>query len=112
MTVVVVRHKTAASEQLPAPLAAAPVEQTHGEDGFSFRTPTGRSAPAMGIGPVEPILTGQPAPRGRRKPAKSRQQQLPLEILSRGRFDKIEPTLHHGEDLDVPTFTRRNMPLN
>jgi len=27
-------------------------------------------------------------------------------------FDKSEPTLHHGEDLDVPTFIRRGVPLN
>jgi hypothetical protein len=26
---------------------------------------------------------------------------------SRGRFDKAEPTIEDGEDLDVPTFMRR-----
>jgi len=40
------------------------------------------------------------------------QQQLPLVAVSKGKFDKGEPTLHAGEDLDVPTFLRRNMILN
>ena len=40
------------------------------------------------------------------------QGQLPLQIVSKGRFEKSEPTIHHGEDLDVPTFLRRGMPLN
>jgi cell division protein FtsZ len=40
------------------------------------------------------------------------QQQLPLVPVSKGRFDKGEPNLHNGEDLDVPTFLRRNLILN
>ena len=43
---------------------------------------------------------------------KMRQTQLPLEIISRGRFDKSEPTIHQGEDLDVPTYIRRGISLN
>jgi cell division protein FtsZ len=51
-------------------------------------------------------------PRARRPGSKAVQTQLPLTIVSKGRFDKSEPTLHHGEDLDVPTFLRRGVPLN
>jgi cell division protein FtsZ len=40
------------------------------------------------------------------------QAQLPLQIVSKGRFEKSEPTIHHGENLDVPTFLRRGMPMN
>lgn len=43
---------------------------------------------------------------------KMRQGQLPLEIVSKGRFEKSEPTIHQGEDLDVPTFMRRGVQLN
>jgi cell division protein FtsZ len=50
--------------------------------------------------------------RPRRANSKPIQTQLPLTIVSKGRFDKSEPTLHHGEDLDVPTFLRRGVPLN
>jgi cell division protein FtsZ len=41
-----------------------------------------------------------------------RQSQLPLEIVSKGRFEKSEPTLHQGQDLDVPTYIRRGIALN
>ena len=41
-----------------------------------------------------------------------RQGMLPLEVVSRGRFEKSEPTLHRGEDLDIPTYIRRGTPLN
>ena len=54
-----------------------------------------------------------PRPRSRRPGAnKAVQGQLPLTIYSKGRFDKSEPTLHRGEDLDIPTFMRRGVALN
>ncbi|MGV3773705.1 MAG: cell division protein FtsZ, partial [Verrucomicrobiales bacterium] len=53
---------------------------------------------------------------GRGKARKAGQQwkqgQLNLEIISRGRFEKSPPTIHQGEDLDVPTYIRRGLPLN
>jgi cell division protein FtsZ len=42
---------------------------------------------------------------------KPKQETLALEGVSRGRFDKSEPTLYNGEDLDVPTFIRRAVSL-
>jgi hypothetical protein len=32
-------------------------------------------------------------------------------VRNRGRFDRGEPTLYNGEDLDVPTFIRRAVSL-
>lgn len=52
------------------------------------------------------------APRGGKKTSGLRQGQLPLEIVNKGRFDKSEPTLYDGQDLDVPTYIRRNVVLN
>ncbi len=52
------------------------------------------------------------AGRQRKTQPRFRQAQLPLEIVSKGRFDKSEPTIHKGEDLDVPTYIRRGMALN
>jgi cell division protein FtsZ len=52
------------------------------------------------------------APQKRKGNAKPVQTQLPLTIVSKGRFDKSEPTKRNGEDLDVPTFLRRGVPLN
>jgi cell division protein FtsZ len=50
--------------------------------------------------------------RARKGDSKMRQTQLPLAIVSKGRFDKSEPTIHKGEDLDIPTYLRRGVPLN
>lgn len=51
-------------------------------------------------------------PRARKGGNKPVQTQLPLTIVSKGRFDKSEPTKHNGEDLDVPTFIRRGISMN
>jgi cell division protein FtsZ len=76
-------------------------------------------------------VAGPPEPAGREemlfsvpsktvsKPAKksaisSKQTQgtLALDTVQRGRFDKSEPTIVAGEDLDVPTFLRKGIKLN
>jgi len=41
-----------------------------------------------------------------------KQATLPLDIVNRGRFDKSEPTIHKGKDLDLPTYVRRGVSLN
>ena len=92
--------------------------------------PSVAAAPAEGAGdglPVNPrfdrrALSTPPlhqreaaAPRNgrvRRDKDKMFQTQLPLAIVSKGRFDKSEPTIHKGEDLDIPTYLRRGVPLN
>ncbi|MGA2180124.1 MAG: cell division protein FtsZ [Verrucomicrobiota bacterium] len=50
--------------------------------------------------------------RARKSNPKMRQAQLSLAIISKGRFDKSEPTIHKGEDLDIPTYVRRGVALN
>ncbi|MBC8094772.1 MAG: hypothetical protein H7Y43_03060 [Akkermansiaceae bacterium] len=70
--------------------------------------------PAMSAEKMEQ-LAGRSAgssARARKAASRLRQTQLPLEIISKGRFDKSEPTIHKGEDLDVPTYIRRGVALN
>ena len=71
-------------------------------------------APALGSDQVQQLLArqGRGGSRQRKSQSKLRQSQLPLEIVSKGRFDKSEPTIHKGEDLDVPTYIRRGVALN
>jgi hypothetical protein len=38
----------------------------------------------------------------------AKQEVLQFEPVTRGRFEKSEPTIVEGQDLDVPTFLRRN----
>jgi cell division protein FtsZ len=49
--------------------------------------------------------------RRRRKRHESLQPELALQVIPRGRFDKSEPTVHGGSDLDVPSYIRRNVSL-
>ncbi len=83
----------------------------------------GSPAPRLGqrYAPPPPELSPEEAQRllgrgrggaGARSKAKPQQGVLPLEVVSKGRFAKSEPTLHRGEDLDTPTYVRRGMALN
>jgi cell division protein FtsZ len=44
-------------------------------------------------------------------PVKQTQGVLDLDTYQRGRFDKSEPTIVAGEDLDIPTFLRKGVKL-
>jgi cell division protein FtsZ len=46
-----------------------------------------------------------------RKAKENVQEQMRFEPVNRGRFEKTDPTIVDGEDLDVPTFLRQRVPL-
>lgn len=84
-------------------------------DGRPPRTTHHYVAPPPELTPqaTERILAEQQrAPVRRRQRQKLQQGLLPLEVVSKGRFAKSEPTVHQGEDLDTPTYVRRGIPLN
>ena len=56
---------------------------------------------------MPPASGRAPAPRKSAREAK--QEQMQFEPVTRGRFEKSEPTIVDGQDLDVPTFLRRNI---
>lgn len=39
------------------------------------------------------------------------QGELPLETAGKGRFSHVDPTIHDNQDLDVPTYVRRDIKL-
>ncbi len=43
------------------------------------------------------------------KTVQAKQEVLQFESVTRGRFEKSEPTIVEGQDLDVPTFLRKNV---
>jgi cell division protein FtsZ len=74
--------------------------------------------------PVEPVLNKpepivstphkKPAPVKEEKPSvekstQAKQEVLQFEPATRGRFEKSEPTIVEGEDLDIPTYLRKNI---
>jgi cell division protein FtsZ len=90
-------------------------EQEMANPGVARRPGSRHLPPAPELTPqqAEQALTMQQGGgRPRRKGANTRQMPLPLEIISKGRFEKSEPTIHGGEDLDVPTYIRRGVALN
>jgi cell division protein FtsZ len=87
-----------AARQGPAPTSVTPRTETHSP----ATTTTIHREPAASRTVIKPRRPGNKAVQG----------QLPLSIISKGRFDKSEPTKHNGEDLDIPTFIRRGVPLN
>jgi len=56
--------------------------------------------------PPAPVPAAGPPPP---KAPVERQETLLFEPVTRGRFEKSEPTIIDGEDLDVPTFLRRHI---
>ena len=68
--------------------------------------------PALSESTPEPEPVRNPAPAAKptkAKPVQVKQEQMQFEPVTRGRFEKSEPTIVDGQDLDVPTFLRRNV---
>lgn len=95
-------------ERLSVTLVASRREATAPEE--TVAAPRADTRPASRFAVPAPVQL--PGGRGRKSASRMRQTQLPLEIVSKGRFEKSEPTLHQGQDLDVPTYIRRGVALN
>ncbi len=86
----------------------SPTGGTSSKHASRYAAPAPESTPEK----TERLLTQQGVGRGRKAGSRMKQVQLPLEIISRGRFEKSEPTICNGQDLDVPTYIRRGVALN
>jgi cell division protein FtsZ len=113
VTVIAAKQNPVAME-LPPLSGAGDSSETMTSRGMTARSGSRCGSPSPGLTPEqrEQILTQRAGGRGRKGGSKMRQAQLPLAIISKGRFDKSEPTIHKGEDLDIPTYIRRGVALN
>lgn len=68
------------------------------------RKPAPARAPEVTPEPAE----AQKAP-AKKKIVQARQEVMQFEPVTRGRFEKSEPTIVEGQDLDVPTYLRKNV---
>jgi cell division protein FtsZ len=65
--------------------------------------------------PVPRLITPKKKPLPVKEPespeklVQAKQEVLQFEPVTRGRFEKSEPTIVEGQDLDVPTFLRKNI---
>lgn len=121
ITVIAAKHGKAPSPLAePAEPLALPRHQAHtstASSHFLDEDSTPRPAPRYVAPPPEStpentrsLLATQGG--SRKKKSAWKQEMLALEIVSRGRFEKSEPTIHRGADLDVPSYIRRGIPLN
>jgi len=58
---------------------------------------------------IAPKVEAENLKREKAAAAAAKQEVLQFEPLTRGRFEKSEPTIVEGQDLDVPTFLRKNV---
>jgi hypothetical protein len=99
------KPEPAAVEKEPD-LAPAP-ELVADEEPTPEPVPVRQSPPPR---PAAPQPSKQSAPAAKPATPKIKQETLQFEPVARGRFEKIEPTIVEGEDLDVPTFLRLRKP--
>lgn len=98
-TEAVAKPKNLASLDAPTPVEAEPQ--------VPVLTPPPVVSAAVSEVHEEPILAA-PVASARKKPA---QEQMHFEPVNRGRFEKTDPTMVDGQDLDVPTFLRRKVSI-
>lgn len=89
----------AAFEPEPAPVAEVPEEPFIEEPPPQLRVILPKK---------KPVPFKEPKPLVEKKPL-AKQEVMQFEPVTRGRFEKSEPTIVEGQDLDVPTFLRKNV---
>jgi cell division protein FtsZ len=69
-----------------------------------------KPAPRL-IPPKKKPIVGQDVkqPKPPKEKVCAKQEVMQFEPITRGRFEKSEPTIVEGQDLDVPTFLRKNI---
>jgi cell division protein FtsZ len=92
----------------PAPIETAPPPPVEPVLSKSAPERTRRGEPERVVSTLHqtPIKEEKPAAE---KSVQAKQEVLQFESVTRGRFEKSEPTIVEGEDLDVPTYLRKNI---
>jgi cell division protein FtsZ len=69
------------------------------------------SDPLVAIAQSEPVapFTMEPIPTPTQTRFVAKQEEMQFEAPTRGRFEKTHETIYNGENLDHPTFRRRNL---
>jgi cell division protein FtsZ len=94
----------------PAPGDLIPFAQP-----VAAETPPPSSAPSIKkpaprlIPPKKKPVVEKEAKPPKEKYIQAKQEVLQFEPVTRGRFEKSEPTIVEGQDLDIPTFLRKNI---
>ncbi|MEQ1853141.1 MAG: cell division protein FtsZ [Chthoniobacteraceae bacterium] len=114
---VVIRQAAPAAYEEPAPIGTADLDEEielalpvspREPEPSPVLVPKNRSTPApQSPQPARKTVPDKAAAAAAKKEEKA--EQMTLEPANRGRFEKSEPTIVDGQDLDVPTFLRKNL---
>jgi cell division protein FtsZ len=88
---------------LEVPIPPAP-EIKKSEAAPRLIMPKKKPLPVKEVAPPMP-----PSPSPSEKIVQAKQEVMQFEPVTRGRFEKSEPTIVEGQDLDVPTYLRKNI---
>jgi cell division protein FtsZ len=106
------KAKHVSEREKSAPSAQTALLHSNDESETRVEETAPAAVQAKPAAPKPPKITQQPAePVVAAAPKTPQQESLPFESLNRGRFEKSEPTIVNGQDLDVPTFMRRNVKI-
>jgi cell division protein FtsZ len=97
-----------------------PFEDPASAEGIPVATPISTESPmtparngepeaALNTAQEKSIPWKQEKGAGEKSATPAKQEVLQFEPVTRGRFEKSEPTIIEGEDLDVPTYLRKNI---
>jgi cell division protein FtsZ len=119
VTVVATRHNAEKTERLNLQSLDGKTDEGDFDSELLHKTETKRTAsrvvapaPELTTEQREQIISKHGKGRSRKSGPRMKQTTLQLDVVSKGRFDKTEPTVHKGEDLDLPTYIRRGVALN
>lgn len=113
VTVIASTRQVVVHEASDDPSPARPSAAARPPDAGAARSARNLAPPPPELSPeLADQLLGQQGGKGRGGRRKPQQTQLPFEVVTRGRFEKCEPTVRRGHNLDQPTYLRRGMTLN
>ena len=72
-------------------------------------TRNGEPEPAMSMPQEKSVPWKEEKAPAEKSATPAKQEVLQFEPVTRGRFEKSEPTIIEGEDLDVPTYLRKHI---
>jgi cell division protein FtsZ len=99
----------------PVPMEPVPPEESisfeHSvaAEPLSALPPVTSEAEPVTVTPLKKAVSQKEEKKPTDKSLPAKQEILQFEPVTRGRFEKSEPTIVEGEDLDVPTYLRKNI---
>jgi len=93
----------------PVPAETAPVATSPSTEPHVIPTRNGEPEPPMSTPKEKAVAWKEEKGPGEKSAIPAKQEVLQFEPVTRGRFEKSEPTIIEGEDLDVPTYLRKHI---